>query len=134
MSQLLNKVYIIVVCQSLIMFGFEVNAIRASLGGENPQQFLSSIEDVPLMLGLIEDENNVLNFNKPSGRLVQVYAFGPLKEKEIINYYNLVLPEFGWKNIHDLVFVREGEILKINLFRENSTLIVVFMLSPDTTE
>jgi len=76
----------------------------------------------------------VLNFNKPSGRLVQVYAFGPLKEKEIINYYNLVLPEFGWKNIHDLVFVREGEILKINLFRENSTLIVVFMLSPDTTE
>ncbi len=131
MAQTLNKVHIIIVLQTLILFGFEWNEIRSSLGDENAQ-FLSLIEDVPLMLGLREDDTNVINFNKPSGRLVQIYAYGQLKEKETINYYKLVLPELGWNNIHNLVFVRDGEILKINLFREDNTLTVVFKLSPNT--
>ena len=74
MAQTLNKVHIIIVLQTLILFGFEWNEIRSSLGDENAQ-FLSLIEDVPLMLGLREDDTNVINFNKPSGRLVQIYAY-----------------------------------------------------------
>ena len=119
--------------QSLILFGPQLNEIRSVLSNENAQ-FLSSIEDVPLMSGLTEDKTIMLNYNKPSGRLVQVYTYGQLNEIEAITYYRLVLPEFGWKNINNLVFHREGEMLKIRLFRENNTLIVVFMLSPASTK
>ncbi len=133
MAQLLNKICIIILLQSLVLFGDESNGIRVSLGGENAN-FLAAIEDVPLMSGLIEDETKTLNFNKPSGRLVQAHTYGQLMENEIVRYYKLVLPEFGWQNIDNLVFSREGELLRINCFRENNTLIVIFMLSPESAK
>ncbi|MBT3172456.1 MAG: hypothetical protein HN333_13625 [Rhodospirillaceae bacterium] len=96
--------------------------------------FLSAIEDVPLMAGLTEDRAAALEFDKPDGRLVEAYAYGEIGKQAASIFYTNVMPEFGWQIASDLVFSREGEMLRIYLSAEDRLLLVRFVLSPDSSQ
>ncbi|MBI05955.1 MAG: hypothetical protein CMM54_03130 [Rhodospirillaceae bacterium] len=92
--------------------------------------FLAAIEEVPLMAELTEDLAATLYFDKPSGRLIEAYAYGKVSVENATNFYLTVMPEFGWQIEEGLVFLREGEMLLMEFIPEERSLVVRFILSP----
>ncbi len=86
------------------------------------------------MAGLTEEKTPALDFDKPDGRLVETYAYGEVMAEDAAAFYRAVLPEFGWHIIDGLVFSREGEMLRIDLIPEGRSLVVRFVLSPQSSQ
>lgn len=103
----------------------------AFLGDAGADGFVTGVEDLPLMPGLVEDTEAALVFDEPGGRLVEAYAYGPLSADEVTAFYSAVLPELGWRPIGELAFLREGEMLRIGLVPGDEGLVVQFVLSPE---
>ncbi len=91
----------------LLMGGMAENAHAQEAAG-----FISMIEDLPLMPGLVEEEGGMV-FDSAQGRIVQVYAIGWVSEGEVRDFYDDTLPQLGWRPYGPGVFRREGEILKV---------------------
>ena len=102
--------------------------------GGDAAVFLSAIEDVPLMAGLTEDEAAALDFDKPDGRLVEAYAYGDVTRQDAAEFYAAVMPEFGWRQIGEQIYSREGETLRIYLSAEEQSLLIRFVLSPNSSQ
>jgi hypothetical protein len=79
---------------------------------QSPGTFVSTIEDLPLMEGLIEEEGGMV-FDTARGRIVEAYATGPVSEGAVKDFYDQTLPQLGWRPIGAGVFQRETEILKV---------------------
>lgn len=78
-------------------------------------EFLTAIEDVPLVDGLVE-EAEPLVFESDQGRVVRTSAQGQVDPGAIEQFYIASLPQLGWKRIDDdgaLSFKRENEQLNI---------------------
>ena len=111
-----------------------VTTPSAALAADDPSAFLIAIEEVPLMAGLTEEKTPALDFDKPDGRLVETYAYGEVTVEHAAAFYRAVLPEFGWHIIDGLVFSREGEMLRIDFIPEGRSLVVRFVLSPNSSQ
>ncbi len=92
--------------------------------------FVTGIPDLPLVAGLTEDTEAGLVFDKPSGRIVEATASGPLKRAGVVAFYVETLPELGWRRVEELAFAREGEVLRIAISGDDGDLIVRFSLAP----
>lgn len=99
-------------------------------------RFLSAIEDLPLMPGLVEAEEGGLLFDSPAGRIVEAYARGPVGRAAVLGFYAETLPQLGWRQRSETTFTREGEVLTLDfpetaeLAARPSRLTVRFGLAP----
>lgn len=98
-------------------------------GGANAA-FLPGTADVPLAPGLTASADDILVFDNPSGRIVQVTATGTAEPDTILTFYADTLPQLGWVKGTDSTWSRQGEILVISIDRQARTLAVRFQLSP----
>lgn len=103
----------------------------AAFGGALADGFVTGVEDLPLMAGLVEDTDASLVFDEPSGRLVEAYAYGQVQARDVAAFYASVLPELGWRPTGELAFLREGEMLRIGHMPGDEGLVVHFVLSPE---
>ena len=92
--------------------------------------YVSQVEDLPLMPGLIEVADAGLVFDQPSGRIVEAYAQGQVTREEVLDFYRKTLPQLGWQTLDELRFGREGETLTLDFLAARDTLIVRFSLTP----
>ena len=109
-------------------------ATAAALAEDGTGKFLAAIEDVPLMTELTEDRTATIDFDKPNGRLIETYAYGNVSKENATDFYLTVMPEFGWQIVEGLVFLREGEMLRIEFTPEERSLVVRFILSPGSSQ
>jgi hypothetical protein len=102
------------------------------LGSASAQepQYLSEIQDLPLMPGLTEVDGAGLVFDKPNGRIVESYARGDVEASAVRSFYRATLPQLGWRLAADGDFVREGESLMIESEDGQAGLTVRFVLRP----
>ena len=100
----------------------------AAAGGQ--QAFFTALSDLPLMAGLAEDPGDVLVFDNPGGRIVQVSATGDLAAGDVRAFYTATLPQLGWQAVESDRFAREGEELTVTYAREGAVLRVRFSLAP----
>lgn len=116
-----------------------LGAAAACQAGESlASDFVPGFPDVPLMQGLTVEEDDTVVFDKPSGRIAEASAAGPIAEADLISYYTAALPALGWRTGAEgvspaagrLQFVREGEILQIEFASRGRVLDVRFFLSP----
>ena len=85
-----------------------------------PVQFFESLQDVPLMPGLVERSEDTVLFDKPGGRVVESVAeMADFSQAAVENYYSSALPQFGWKNVGTGQFTRQGEALEL-VFEKNT--------------
>ena len=82
--------------------------------------FLECINDIPLNKSIIEKKDSCFLFDSDIGRIVSVEAESSEQYIQIEEFYKSILKQFGWilsskDNSKDLVFVRDEEILKINI-------------------
>ena len=97
------------------------------------QTFLSVIDDLPLMSGLREDSDGALSFDTANGRIAEISAAGMVEVGAVIDFYARTLPQLGWKLETSDRYLREEEILNIDVSKSNKDsmqVIVHFRLSP----
>jgi hypothetical protein len=96
---------------------------------QDSSRFVSVIDDLPLMNGLIEVGEGV-EFATPQGRIVEATASGALSRKAVLAFYSNTLPQLGWVQGGETRFVREGETLDLVLSEKDGALSVRFSLAP----
>jgi hypothetical protein len=92
--------------------------------------FLSNVEDLPLMSGLIEDKAAGLAFDAAGGRIVEAYAYGAVSERQVLDFYGETLPQLGWTTESQTQFYRNGERLRLEFAQSDRGLTVHYLLSP----
>lgn len=99
----------------------------ASEGG-----FFTGSGGVPIVPGMEEMEELGVVFDKPEGRIVEAFASGHLSQSDVREFYGRALPQLGWAVVGEGLFVREGEVLKIEILEgvENSRSILRIILAP----
>ena len=102
----------------------------ASIAGEDPA-FVAGVADLPLMPGLAEVPEAGVVFDKPSGRIVEAYAQGPVSRAAVTRFYLSTLPNLGWRAKAESVFRREGEELRLGFMGDDGALVVRFTLQPE---
>ena len=99
--------FLVITVAALLIGGMAENA-----HGQEAAGFISTIEDLPLMPGLIEEEGGMV-FDSARGRIVEVFATGWVSEGVVRGFYDETLPQLGWRPDGPGVFRREREILKV---------------------
>ncbi len=93
--------------------------------------YLTELPDLPLMPGLTEIEEAGIAFDKPDGRIVEVYAGGAVARRAVQSFYRETLPQLGWRRAGDDSFAREGERLKLEFLDLGENLTLRFVLTPE---
>ena len=122
-----------------ILFAFLTFGIiwMPSLVQSQSTTFLSVINDLPLMPGLSEDVEGALSFDMANGRIAETAATGSVKAGVVIDYYARTLPQLGWKLKTLVRYIREDEVLIIDVAKiigNGAQVIVYFRLSPAGTK
>ncbi len=92
--------------------------------------FLTAIADLPLTPGLAERVEDGVVFENRDGRIVRATAVGRVSEPAVRRFYRLALPALGWEPAGTDRFVREGEVLRLELVPDDGRLTVRFALAP----
>lgn len=112
----------------LILVGLLVAVMPALADGG---RFVAGTSDLPLMDGLVEDNDATLIWDKPEGRIVEAEAHGNVSADQVASFYRLTLGQLGWvPTANDLVFVREDEKLTITVDDSSTPTAVHFTLEP----
>lgn len=91
----------------MILFSYSVHAETA--------RFFSSMQDVPLVVGINELPDQTLVYDKPEGRIVESVAeVNSGTFDSIRKAYDETLPQLGWRKIADNTYTRQGEFLTMN--------------------
>lgn len=94
-------------------------------------QFVSVIEDLPLIEGLVENENAAVTFEAAGGRIVEAEARGDITPLDVVQFYENVLPQLGWVATDGGIFERESERLKLDISEDvGGGAIIRFSISP----
>ena len=80
---------------------------------QETSRFISVLDDLPLMQGLVEDADSATVFDTARGRIVEVFDSGALKEGRVLAFYDETLPQLGWRRVASGLFRREGEVLSL---------------------
>ena len=104
-----------------------ISSASAGAAGE----FVSGLEDLPLMPGLVEIDRGGVVFDKPGGRIVEAVAKGRMLADQVHDFYAGTLPQLGWRMLARGRFVREGERLSIRTQKGVENLTVRFSIAPD---
>lgn len=93
--------------------------------------FLDTINDVPLMPGLVEMLDDATAFDKPGGRIAETLAAGKaVSPAEIEQFYHSTLPQLGWQPLGDNRYVRQGERLDLKVEKQGQIGVVRFSVQP----
>ena len=95
--------------------------------------------DLPVMPGFEERADSGVVFDKPSGRIVQVVAFGKEAPEAVRAFYAEALAELGWtetgtKAGHALRMRREGETLSLDLSHSDGRTVLGIVIQPAAEE
>ncbi len=82
---------------------------------QEPGRYFTEVPDLPLMPGMAEMPDAGVSFDKPEGRIVEVYAQGEGKADEVLRFYRRTLPQLGWEAAGPKRFRREGEVLDLEV-------------------
>jgi hypothetical protein len=93
--------------------------------------FFQTINDVPVMPGLLELDEDAVIFDKAEGRIAKGSAVGKYVEIEDIHrFYAQTLPQLGWQQKNPGYYVRDDEYLKMSLKKNQSFNFVHFSVGP----
>ena len=93
-------------------------------------KFINGLEDIPLYKKMEYVEDSLILFDKIDGRYVSVEINGDYEEKEVIDFYKMILPNLGWKEKKSLIYNRNNETLEIICKKEKEKLHVKFNIFP----
>ncbi|MBE9553630.1 MAG: hypothetical protein IMF05_09225 [Proteobacteria bacterium] len=110
-----------------------VLVLLAMISPAGAQVFFELLGDVPVMPALTPVADAGIEFDAPSGRIVESYAIGATDRKSVLEFYRATLPQLGWQAGAGNAFLRESESLKIDFFGPDGEITVRFTVAPATS-
>lgn len=101
-----------------------------AMAGPRHAGFVAGTEDVPLMPGLRNIDEQLVVFDKPEGRIVEAEARGRVKRAAVEKFYAATLPQLGWVADGPRAWHREKEGLRLEFKGRDGDLRVGFTLLP----
>ena len=86
-----------------------------SVTAQQTARFLSVMEEMPLMSGLVEVTDVAVTFEGPSGRIIHAFAAGSPQVDEVRAFYAAALPQLGWARQANGEYRRDAEILRLEV-------------------
>jgi hypothetical protein len=105
-------------------------ALLVGVPAQAAEQYVTGVDDLPLMRPLAVVEGGHVEFDTPAGRIVTTYAKGAATKAAAAAFYAQTLPQLGWKPIGESLYLRETETLRIDYDETPPTLTVRFSLAP----
>jgi hypothetical protein len=102
----------------------------AAVADEGKSGFVGGVEDLPLMPGLVEVPEARVVFDKPGGRIVEAFAVGSVATAAVRNFYAQALPQLGWRPAGGDRYLREDEVLALDIGADGDAATVRFSISP----
>ena len=99
----------------LLLILFVVIVAPISGTAQQAARFLSVMEEMPLMPGLLEFTDVAVTFDGPSGRIIQAFAAGGLQVDKVRAFYAAALPQLGWARQANGEYRRDAEILRLEV-------------------
>ena len=99
----------------LLLILFVVIVAPISGTAQQAARFLSVMEEMPLMPGLLELTDVAVTFDGPSGRIIQAFAAGSLQVDKVRAFYAAALPQLGWARQANGEYRRDAEILRLEV-------------------
>ena len=97
--------------------------------------FLSVVEDLPLMDGLVEVKGSALIFSTQQGRIAEASAKSisgdTISRENVLAFYGHTLPQLGWSPEETSNWVRDDERLRLTVIVNDGKLLVQFLLTPN---
>ncbi|MBU6339505.1 MAG: hypothetical protein KGQ36_06025 [Rickettsiales bacterium] len=95
--------------------------------------FVNGSEDIPLVKGLTQTNDENLGFDSSSGSISSTTYKSEIDLERIKNFYVKTLPQMGWKliknKIGQITLVRDKEKLEIGFVNENGDDLVKFLIT-----
>jgi len=91
--------------------------------------YLIEFEDLPLAPGLTENPGGML-FESPTGRIVEATASGQVAAQQVLSFYLQALPQLGWEKVGENSFLRDNELLRIDVDGKGRATVVRFSVVP----
>jgi len=84
------------------------------------------------MHGFSEEQDSAVIFESPAGRIIETSAIGKGVWLDISGFYKRSLPELGWKSKSPTSYIREGELLNLELVETDSEgkIRILFKITP----
>lgn len=105
-------------------------ALAGGIGVAPAAEFFERLDDVPVMPALRPVDRAGIEFDAPSGRIVEAYAIGAVNRRAVLDFYRDTLPQLGWRVGAGNAFRREDEMLRLDFFGPDGELTVRFTVSP----
>ena len=87
----------------------------ASATAQQAARFLSVMEEMPLMPGLVEVVDAAVTFDGASGRIIEAFVAGSVQVDAVRAFYAATLPQLGWARQANGEYRRDAEILRLNV-------------------
>ena len=92
--------------------------------------YFSSLDDIPVMPGLTELADRSLEFDSPTGRIIEAYAEGSVAAAQVLTFYGETLPQLGWTPLSPGLYRRDAEELMLEIAPASAGVTVRLALSP----
>lgn len=124
------KHFIVIILGAFVLLpAFYQSGLAQTPAGQT--QYFSSIPDLPLMDGLVELPEETLTFDKPEGRIIEVYAvLEGVSREDVLVFYRGTLPQLGWSADGTSRFYRNDEYLDLEFKLGPNGDTLKFMVSP----
>ena len=116
--------------QTIYLLVFALINISSGVLVWSAEKFITGFSDLPIMAGMQELPDANISFDTASGRIVEAFAKTEQSVERILSFYKNILPQLGWRVEKDTMFVRDSEILIIDLRKDGDSVIVQFSLEP----
>lgn len=114
-----------------IVFMGAFGPVPASAASAGEAAFFQNLNDIPLMPGLYEIPQDGVVFDKAEGRIIEAKAAAEgLQATDIQSFYARTLPQLGWKKATHNSYIRQKELLKIDVRAEGAASILTLSVSP----
>ena len=87
----------------------------ASATAQQAARFLSVMEEMPLMPGLVEVVDAAVTFDGKAGRIIEAFVAGSVQVDAIWDFYSEPLPQLGWARQANGEYRRDAEILRLEV-------------------
>jgi hypothetical protein len=114
-----------------LLLALAAPALGTSAGRAQETRYFEELPDLPVMAGLSEAQAAGVAFDKPGGRILTLYAYGPAEPAEVQRFYAETLPALGWQRAGEAAWVRAGERLALEIDTLGGETVARFTLAPE---
>ena len=93
-------------------------------------KFVNGIDDIPIFENMENNDDSLVVFDTNKGRFISSEIIGKNDLKKIESFYEKILPNLGWKKLKHSTYIRDDEVLNLELKNLEGKVHLMFKITP----